>query len=77
VLRVCVNVVFSVKVRGKVSLMWTGTKCVKGDRNVLYICGVQIVWCVCCNVLFSVTVRGTVSLMWSGIESVKGTGYFS
>jgi hypothetical protein len=30
------NVVISVKVRGKVCLMWTGTVSVKGDRIVLY-----------------------------------------
>jgi hypothetical protein len=33
------NVVFSVTVRGKVSLMWTGTECVKGDKILLYNCG--------------------------------------
>jgi hypothetical protein len=42
-LGVC-NVVFSVKVWRTVSLMWTGTERVKGDRIVLYNCREQIVW---------------------------------
>jgi hypothetical protein len=37
-------VVFSVKVWGTVSLMWTGTESVKGDRIGLYSCREQIVW---------------------------------
>jgi hypothetical protein len=37
-------VVFSVTVWGTVSLMWTGTESVKGDRIVLYNCRGQIVW---------------------------------
>jgi hypothetical protein len=40
----CGNVVFSVKVWGTVSLMWTGTEGVKGEMIVLYSCGEEIVW---------------------------------
>jgi hypothetical protein len=40
----CGNVVFSVEVWRTVSLMWTGTESVKGDRIVLYNFGEQIVW---------------------------------
>jgi hypothetical protein len=43
---VCVNVVFNVTVRGTVILKWTSTEGVKGDRVLLYNCGVQIVCCV-------------------------------
>jgi hypothetical protein len=43
---VCGNVVFSVTVWRAVSLMWTGTESVKGDRIVLYNFGEQIVWVV-------------------------------
>jgi hypothetical protein len=64
--------VFSVTVRGRVSIMWTGTESVKGDRIVMYNCGEQIVWLVCCIVLFSVTARGRVGFMSTGTESVKG-----
>jgi hypothetical protein len=63
--------VFSVTVRGIVSLMWTATNSVKGDRVVLYNCGEQIICVVCGNVVFSVTVRGIVSLMWIATDSVK------
>jgi hypothetical protein len=43
---VCGNVLFSVTELGAVSLMWTGTESVKGDRIVLYNYREQIVWCV-------------------------------
>jgi hypothetical protein len=44
---VCGNVVFNVKVRRTVRLMWTGTESVKWDRIVLYSCRGLIVWGVC------------------------------
>jgi hypothetical protein len=43
---VCCNVVFSVKVWRKVSLMWTGSESVNGDMIVLYNCREQILLCV-------------------------------
>jgi hypothetical protein len=42
----CVNVVFNVTVWGTVSLMWTCTESVKGDRIKLYICREQVECCV-------------------------------
>jgi hypothetical protein len=44
---VCGNVVFSVTVWRTVSLMWTGTESVKGDRIVLYRNYVKWVECGC------------------------------
>jgi hypothetical protein len=68
---VCCIVVLSVKVWRKVSLMWTGSESVKGDRIVLYNCREQIVWVVG-NVVFSVKVWRKVFLMWTGSDSVNG-----
>jgi hypothetical protein len=42
----CVIMWCLVLVLRTVSLMWSGTDCVKGDRNVLYNCREQIFWCV-------------------------------
>jgi hypothetical protein len=65
-------VVFSVNVWRTVSLMWTVTKSVKGDRIMLYKFWEQIMWCVCVNVVFSVTVWRTERLMWNGSEYFNG-----
>jgi hypothetical protein len=44
---VCVNLEFSVTVWGTVSLIWTGTESVKGDRIKLHNFREEVVWFVC------------------------------
>jgi hypothetical protein len=51
VCEVCFNVLFSVTKWGRISIMWTGTDSVKGERIVLYNFGEQRV-CVRCLVMW-------------------------
>jgi hypothetical protein len=62
-------VVFSVKVWRTVSLMWTGTESVKGDRIVLYrmlrMCGVWAVIMSLVSVAVIMIVNVTVVITWN------------